>query len=489
MKKTYVVLGIASMLMVFVLSAGSVSASKNSTIRNGVKIGNLDVSGMTRDEAYDALNNLAETASGATITLDISEDVSLPLQASELGFAWDAGETVEEALSVGNKGNIIARYKEIKDIENGGKTYDFTYSFDRTKVKQIISEQCTEYDRHAENATLRRENGQFIVEGGQEGVVIDVDASVDAVMDALEADWSFEDTSISLVGEREEPETSAEDLKNVKDLLGSFSTSFSSSNAQRSANVINGCAHINGSIVYPGEEFSTYDAVKPFTEENGYKMAGSYLNGLVVDSMGGGICQVSTTLYNAVLLSELEVVERNNHSMVVSYVQVSADAAIAESSGKDFRFKNNTEYPIYIEGITSEDKKITFNIYGCETRDPNREISYENEILQTIQPDYEKIIPDAGQGIGYVKVQSAHVGYKARLIKIVKVNGVETEREVINNSSYSMSPRTATVGVNTADPGRQAEIYAAIGTGSIEHVKGVAAALYQQEIGAVPPAQ
>lgn len=487
MRKTGVAFGIlAAAVIGLFINPVTASAKGTSVIRNGVTIGPVDVSGMTADEANTALDEFAQDAADRSITFDITEDVSLPLTATDLGFNWDLSGTVDEALSVGSKGNVISRYKEIKDIENGGKKVDFIYSFDESLVKNIISEQCTAYDRHAENASLRRENGQFIVEGGQEGVVIDINGSVNAVMDALN-NWDFADTEIALVGEREEPVSSSEDLSKVKDLLGSFTTSFSSSAADRSQNVRNGCSLIDGSIVYPGEEFSAYDAVKPFTAENGYKMAGSYLSGMVVDSMGGGICQVSTTLYNAVLNAELEITERNNHSMVVTYVQVSADAAISESSGKDFRFKNNTDYPIYIEGITTEDKKITFNIYGCETRDPNRTVEFENEILQVIQPDYEKIIPDGGQGIGYVKVQGAHVGYKARLWKIVKVNGEETEREMINSSSYSMSPRTATVGVNTADPGRQAEIYAAIGTGSIDHVKNVAAALYQQEIGAVPP--
>ena len=103
----------------------------------------------------------------------------------------------------------------------------------------------------------------------------------------------------------------------------------------------NGCRLIDGFVLYPGEEFSAYGAVSPFTKENGYFMAGSYVDGKVVDSLGGGICQVSTTLYNAVLLSELEVTERHNHSMIVSYVEPSADAAISESSGKDFKFVNN----------------------------------------------------------------------------------------------------------------------------------------------------
>lgn len=238
----------------------------------------------------------------------------------------------------------------------------------------------------------------------------------------------------------------------------------------------NGCSLINGSTIYPGEEFSAYEAVSPFTVDNGYHMAGSYLNGQVVDSLGGGICQVSTTLYNAVLRAELEVTERYNHSMIVTYVDPSADAAIAESSGKDFKFKNNLDYPIYIEGYTTPDKQITFTIYGVETRDSGHEVVYESEVLERIEPDTEVIYTDAAQPVGYCSVQSAHIGYKARLWKIVKENGVEVSREQINSSTYMKAPRSATVGIATEDPGAYNAIMAAVASGSVDQVKAVAGA-------------
>ena len=205
-------------------------------------------------------------------------------------------------------------------------------------------------------------------------------------------------------------------------------------------------------------------------------MAGSYVSGKVVDSLGGGICQVSTTLYNAVLLAELEVTERYNHSMIVGYVDPSADAAIAESSGKDFKFVNNTDAPIYIEGYT-HDKQITFNIYGKETRAAGHSVRYESEVLETITPPADQIYADAGQPIGYIVTESAHIGYKARLWKITMENGVEVSREQVNSSTYKMVPRSATVGTATSDPQAYEEIMAAIGTANIDHVKNVAAAL------------
>ena len=248
----------------------------------------------------------------------------------------------------------------------------------------------------------------------------------------------------------------------------------------------NGCRLINGTVLYPGEEFSAYNTNKPFTEENGYYLAGSYLNGQVVESLGGGICQVSSTLYNAVLRAELQVVERNSHSMVVNYVDKSADVAIAESSGKDFRFVNNTDYPIYIEGYT-ENKKITFNIYGVETRDPSRKVEFESEILTETVPDHEDIVADASQPIGYVSATSAHIGYTAKLWKIVYENGVEVSREVVNNSTYKATPRTAVVGIASANPEYTAAMQAAIATGSIDNCKAMAAQL--NEMAAAAAAQ
>ena len=162
--------------------------------------------------------------------------------------------------------------------------------------------------------------------------------------------------------------------------------------------------------------------------------------------------------------------------MIVSYVDPSADAAIAESSGKDFKFVNNTDYPIYIEGHT-ENKQITFTIYGVETRPESHSVSYESEVIERIEPTTETIIANASQPIGFIDVQSAHIGYKAKLWKIVKENGVEVSREQVNSSSYKMTPRTATVGTATSDPAAQGAINAAIATGSIDQVKAVAGAI------------
>ena len=430
------------------------------TILKGVSIDKLDVSGMTREEALAALESYEKNLGGQSIKLGIGDNV-IEAKLSDLGVTFDNEDLVDEAIGVGRAGNIVKRYKDQKDLQHSGKTFPLSWQTNEDTVRTYVEDNCTKYDKKAQNASLTRENGAFNFVAGTEGLELNVDSAVRTISDYLENSWTSDNTEVlNLETQVTEPEGSAEELANIKDLLGSFTTSFSTSGSNRCKNVSSGASHINGTVLYPGEEFSAYETVSPFTEANGYAMAGSYLNGEVVDSMGGGICQVSTTLYNAVLRAELNVTERSPHSMTVHYVDLSEDAAIA-GTYKDFKFVNSTEYPIYIEGYTTSDKKITFNIYGKETRDKNRTISFESQMVSET-PATTILQEDAGQGIGYKAVSSkGSSGYVAELYKIVKVNGVETDRIKVNKSTYKGTNRVVTYGT-AGDPTLSENLRAAI---------------------------
>ena len=430
------------------------------TILKGVSIDKLDVSGMTREEALAALESYEKNLGGQSIKLGIGDNV-VEAKLSDLGVTFDNEDLVDEAIGVGHAGNIVKRYKDQKDLQHSGKTFPLSWQTNEDTVRTYVENNCTKYDKKAQNASLTRENGAFNFVAGTEGLELNVDSAVRTISDYLENSWTSDNTEVlNLETQVTEPEGSAEELENIKDLLGSFTTSFSTSGSNRCKNVSSGASHINGTVLYPGEEFSAYETVSPFTEANGYAMAGSYLNGEVVDSMGGGICQVSTTLYNAVLRAELNVTERSPHSMTVHYVDLSEDAAIA-GTYKDFKFVNSTEYPIYIEGYTTSDKKITFNIYGKETRDKNRTISFESQMVSET-PATTILQEDAGQGIGYKAVSSkGSSGYVAELYKIVKVNGVETDRIKVNKSTYKGTNRVVTYGT-AGDPTLSENLRAAI---------------------------
>lgn len=458
-----------------VLLAGSFRtiAQQEDTISEGVYIGNVNVGGMTEEQAKTAVESFMSELMGSTFTMTGPQG-SFQATAYDMGVTSDTDNAIKEALGAGNTGNLIERFKENKQIESGKYVVDMHLGVDRQKTAQLIDSKKPEMDIEAVDNGLTREGGEFVYVEGKAGREINVVESVYAIEQFLREEWDFTHKSIDLVVEDIQPKGSREELESIKDVLGSYSTNFSSSSYERATNVKNGCAKINGAVLYPGQEFSVYDTVNPFTKENGYELAGSYANGTTVESFGGGICQVSTTLYNAAIRAELEITQRYNHSMIVSYVEPSMDAAIA-GTYKDFKFVNNYDTPIYIEGYC-DGGIIYFNIYGKETRDPEREISFESETLEKVEPETE-IKLDKSIPLGSISTsQSAHIGYVAQLWKTVTVNGVQESREVFNKSTYKASPKIIVVGTKGAKKQQLAAIKQAVEGKDEEAVRSLAEA-------------
>jgi vancomycin resistance protein YoaR len=441
---------------------------KDRVILKGLTIGGVDVSGLTEEQAEAKVEESLSDKKQTAITLKGKEDSQqVSVTAGDLGLRWANKGVLDEAGRYGHGSNIIARYKDEKDLTDHGADFAVTLTFDKNAIRAALENQCASFNQDAVNATLTRNGGAFSIVDGKTGYTINEDSSTEKIYSYLTTAWDGQAASVDLDIDTQEPLGSQEELAKVTDVLGTFTTSYASSGENRCENIANGCRLVNGHTVYPGETFSVLESITPFTAENGYALAGSYLGSQVVDSFGGGICQVSTTLYNAVIRSELDIVERYNHSLIVGYVKPSMDAAIAESSGMDFKFKNNLKDPIYIEGYTSG-KSITFNIYGVETRDPGRQVSFESEVLETIEPEGEAVYTDSTQPVGSISYTAAHTGYKAQLWKIVTQDGKQVSKEVFNKSTYNAAPKSCTVGTAGTV---SAELQAAIDSQSIEAVE------------------
>ncbi len=474
---------IMTILACFFVVNGVVLQTHASTISKGIYIDGMDISGMTAEKAKQVITDEVNTWSESVLTFKGATGIEYEVHPSDLGMTWTNSEIVEEAAGFGSSGNVWQRYKAAKDIELENINYKIELAFDKNKVNDLIDSHIDELNQEAVNYQLEKTANGIEVTKGQEGVVVDPNAA-DKIYDYLVNSWSRGDEVIDIPSTVSEPMGSSEELTQLSDIIGTYTTEYKKSSAARVKNVENGCRLITGATLYPGEQFSVLKHLVPFNAENGYELAGSYMNGLVVDTFGGGICQVSSTLYNAVLLAELQVDERSNHSMIVDYVPASGDAAIAESSGKDFKFTNNKSYPIYIEGYTTAEKTITFNIYGVEDRPSNRVVSFRSEVLERTVADYESIVQDAGKPIGYTSITSSHAGIKAKYIKVVTVDGVVESEKDINKSSYKMTPRTLVVGVGTDNPDEYNQIQAAIATGSIDQTKATANAIAAQRASA-----
>lgn len=444
------------------------------TICEGIYAGDINLAGMSASEAENAINEYVNSFADMEITLYAGEGNEIVVTAADLGIYWENPEILTDALSYGVKGNIVDRYKQITDLNRENLVYDIIIDYDKNAIRALVNAQSESINVAAQNPTMVRENEEFIITPGVTGLELDVFTSVEEVYRFLTEEWTLETGAVvNLAVNITEPAGSEEDLAQVQDVLATFTTSYSTSDSSRSANVSNACSKVNGTLLFPGEEFSTLATIAPFTTDNGYYPAGSYMAGKVVDSVGGGICQVSTTLYNAVLLSELEVTYRTNHAMAVSYVNAGMDATVSEDSGIDFTFRNDTDYPIYIEGYTTPNKQITITIYGVETRDAGHQVSYESVIVAVTQPGPEVIYADASQPVGYIDVQPPHTGYVADVYRVITEDGVEVSREQISHDIYKMTSRSATVGIATADPATYSVMAAAIATGNVDYVRAV----------------
>lgn len=451
--------------------------TQDTVIENGVYIGGIDVSGMNTEEATDAVNQYVEEIKAKTITL-VGPKGNLNLTLENMGLSAETGAAVSEAVSVGKTGNLIKRFKELKDLENEHHVVDMGLSIDKQKTAETLNNKSSKINIEAIDNGLKIEDGEFVYVPGQQGNEVDIATAVNELNDYIGTEWEIaavENDEFTLTSVISQPRGTEEELSVVRDLLGTFTTNYKSSSAGRAKNVENGASKIHGTILYPGDELSVYELVNPFTQENGYELAGSYLNGETVESFGGGICQVSTTLYNAALNAELEITQRYNHSMIVTYVNPSADAAIA-GTYKDLRFRNSFDFPVYIEA-TWENRNITFNIYGKETRSANRTVEYVSEVLSENDPPTEYTLSYTDPVGTFVTTRSKHVGYVAELWKVVKVDGVEQERTKVNKSSYQASAKKVTIGVAGANEFQIMSINNALATQDDAYIASVVSSL------------
>lgn len=471
-KKLGVVLGIIVCLAAIAVAMPSLAskAADNETIYEGVFIGKTDVGGMTLLEAEDAAKAIADSVLSTPVTLNC-EGKTVDVLPEVIGLKWVNTDIAEEALELGRCGNLIKRYKDQKDLKQSAVEFKLIFTLDEELLRGLLTEKEKKFNVEAIDNGLTFDGTTFTFVEGQAGVMVVIEDSIKEIERIYEEGIVEPIAEIALVSQIDEPRGTREELGRIKDVLGSFNTDYSSSASGRAGNVANATSLINGTVVYPGEVFSVHDTISPITEENGYQLAGAYENGTVVEAVGGGVCQVSSTLYNAAIRAELEVVERSPHSMIVTYVQPSMDAAIA-GDYKDFKFRNNTDAPIYIQGYT-KNRKCYFVIYGEETRDPNRKVTFESEVESEEIPEPQFKMVE--QPIGFInKVQGVHQGSKCVLYKIITVNGQVISKEVFNRSTYKASPAIYEIGVSSSYPEAVKAIKDAIATGDIEKIKTAA---------------
>lgn len=479
-------------------------------IVNGVTTEGIDIGGMTMGEAIDAISE-GDIFKSASFTVT-SNGKSKHINASEINLAVDVNATAQKVFDVCKTNNKIAdAFKSIKlkfskeniapiptaDTEkfdailyelgkeingelvehiidigdttatitpgNEGQSTDvskvreevlsaladgqtnISVTFDKQKPKEFDAQTLIDaVHRDAQNAEYALESGKAIVKPH----VIGTNAESSQAEDAAKKVNSGNTATISITHTQPEITTDMLKAKMYTGTLATYSTRYSTSAVNRSKNVELATKRINGTVLLPGDVFSYNGVVGSRTTANGFFNAPVYENGKSVDGIGGGVCQVSTTLYSAVLYADLEIVQRQNHSMTVGYVPLGQDATVVDGA-IDFQFKNNTDTPVRIDASASGG---TIKITLVGTPVAGKSVKINHETVSTVQPT-EKITNDPSLPTGTRNVTSkGKTGYTIKSTKIVYQNGTEISRKSLGNSKYKMVPSEVTVGTGAAVP-------------------------------------
>lgn len=499
-------------IVIFSVGFGVANLS-NDKILNGVVIANVDVSNMTKEEAIQAVNSVYAESTARTIILsygDFSFEISS--DDIGFGYT-NAEELVEQGYEYGRNGNIFQNnmtvLKSYMNTENRIQTEE---KIDFDKLKMAVEDAIPGENIFVKDDYYEVSGDKLLLTKGVEGKKIDYTTLGDKVLEALKTremnveipvvistpasldidevyakvhkepidasykegatfevindvnglDFDKEEAKSLYValkpGETAkvdlkvtEPKIKVADLGDVlfKTLIATYTSKYDTSDKNRVTNLEIAANRCNNTVLYPGDEFSYNKALGHRTTANGYKMGNSFAGGKVVQTIGGGICQVSSTLYNAVLRAGLTITDRTAHGMYVQYVPQSTDATVVDNA-IDFKFRNDRKYPVKIV-TTCENGVMTASIYGVKEVDEPT-IDIETKILETIEYTTQKQ-NDSSMKKGTTKVVQKPVnGYVSEAYKVYYKNGKETSRELISKDKYIPTNEIIKVGTKVDKP-------------------------------------
>lgn len=408
------------------------NAVNQQTFYAGTTVEGVDVSGMTLGEALSYWEERVEPGySGRTVALSSGASVT----AAQLGYSSDYATVLTNAWSAGRSGSLEERYAAISSRSRRPVSYSVSRTlYTPEAVEACVAAVAEQVNQPAQNARIQSFDTatyQFTFTEESAGSELDEKKLAEDIARTLDAGGGAVELAVDTV----QPTVKKADIASGYGMITSAVTNASSSSSNRLNNIRLALSMINGTCLSPGETFSFNDTVGKRTTERGFKVATAYSAGEVTEEVGGGICQVSTTLFNAAVKADLEIVERHNHSLTVSYVDKGKDASVNWSS-QDLRFKNTSGDNLYICCFLDDDKRVRVGIFGKLL--PNGEsITVEGVTTGTIA--YETVMqPSLSVAPGATQVkQNGRNGYTAEAYKIRwDANGNQISRELLCKSTY-----------------------------------------------------
>ncbi len=409
----------------------------NNSIYDGIYVEGVNVSGLTVIEANtkveeilrdDVQNNKLKLRYGDRIWVFSRDDI---------GLKYDFAKAINEALQIGRNGSYFDRITSIIRLLKEPQSISIKSQVDANALNSILDLIEDEVYTPGVEAKIERKNGQFLVYEGAMGISLNKEKTYSEILNRLNDSKYNDIIELDVSIDTISPKYSGEVLSEIKDLLGSYSTQFNASVKGRTNNIKLSSKAIDGSVLLPGEIFSFNNIVGPRSASKGYMDAPVIIKGDLVDGLGGGICQLSSTIYNTVLRSGLNVVERVNHSIPSTYVPKGLDATVSYGA-LDFKFQNTTGHPVYLESFV-KGNNVSVNIYGYKA--DNKKIKVYSNVDQVIDKSVE-VIFDSGLLAGKEIVkEKGRNGYRVSSYMIIYDNEVEVERKLISKDYYRSDKR------------------------------------------------
>lgn len=355
----------------------------DNTSINGINVGGMSVAEAENVVLTDMLNARKDIEIELT-----SNDKSWTLSGSDFEVTNQIRPVVLNLVKYGKDGNFFQNKMKENQIKKDGKNFEISYTNVLADINEKIDEIISSVEHESVSASLKFDpnaDEMFYVDRGQSAVLVNRDKLYSEIDNSLKSNKKVK-IEIPIIEIKQDIDVDA--IKNSVVKRGEFSTNYQKSSASRKNNVKKAIESFNGLVVEPGQVISFNETTGPRTEEYGYKNAHIIVGGVYVDGVGGGVCQASTTLYNALLLSDIEILSANHHSLPASYVPLSLDAMVS-GSYSDLVFKNNLENPIYIK-TTADESNIKVEIYGQK---------FENGVAVSTRTELVKILPHNGDRI------------------------------------------------------------------------------------------
>lgn len=332
-----------------------------SDIYKGIKIENVDLGNHSKKSAGQKLEDNVKSDLEDQEIIFTEGEFQMPVSYKTLGVEYDYEKAVINAYNIGRRGSIFKRLKEIYYARTSGESINLEVVKNEEKIKEVTEAVNGQIYRDKKDATIRYSNGGFVFTDEIVGKNVNQQALTEEIKKNIDNKDS-EENEIPIPVETDQPKATKELLSQVREEIGSYHTKFTLNDSNRVYNIQKSSNAIDNMLILPKEVFSFNSTTGPRSLSAGYKEATVIVNGEFVPGEGGGVCQVSSTLYNTLIESGLEITERHTHSLPISYVPPGRDATVAFDV-LDLKFKNNYSAPIYIKSYVSG-TTLTIKIYG-----------------------------------------------------------------------------------------------------------------------------